>query len=132
VVYEYADGTVHNHFGQALANNSTGELSATFHGTEANATVNYWGRAFVRGGERHYAGGAVENLYQAGAVRNIARFHAEISAGSPVNDTCARAVDGVLTSVLGYEAAARGTRLTMEALIKENKRLEVDLRGLRS
>src|SRR5690606_34294165 len=79
VVYDYADGTVHNHFGQALNNVSDGELSTVFHGTTAHAQLNYWGRAFVRGGDQHFAGGTVQNLYEAGAVRNIARFHAEIS-----------------------------------------------------
>ena len=131
VVYEYADGLVHNHFGQGLRNNTSGELSATIHGLEANALVNYWGKAYVRGGKKHYGGGTVENLYQAGAERNIARFHREVVEGRFENDTCQRAVDGVLTCILGREAAARRERLTMDQLIKENRRLEVDLSGLK-
>ena len=66
------------------------------------------------------------------AERNIARLYREVTAGKFENETCQRAVDGVLTCVLGYEAAARRTRLTMDALLKENKRLEVDLRGLKT
>ncbi len=132
VVYEYGDGLVHNHFGQGLRNNTSGELSATIHGTEAHAIVNYWGKAYVRGGKKHYGGGAVENLYLAGAERNIARFYREVVEGHWENDTCQRAVDGVLACVLGREAAARHERLTMEQLIRENKRLEVDLSGLKA
>lgn len=132
VIYEYADGLIHQHAGQALKNNNTGELSTAIHGTEANALLNYWGKAFLRGGKQHFGGGAVENLYAAGAERNIARFHREVTAGNFANDTCARAVDGALTCVLGYEAAARRTRLTMDALLKENKRQEVDLTGLKT
>ncbi|MBE2213469.1 MAG: Gfo/Idh/MocA family oxidoreductase [Opitutaceae bacterium] len=132
VIYEYADGLIHQHAGQALKNNSTNELSAAVHGTEANAFLTYWGKSFVRGGSSHFGGGAVENLYSAGAERNIARFHREITTGVFENDTCRRAVDGVLTCILGYEAAARCTRLTLDALLKENKRMEVDLQGLKS
>jgi len=132
VLYDYADGVIHQHAGQALKNNSTSELSAAIYGTEANAFLTYWGKAFLRGGRHHFGGGAVEDLYSAGAERNIARFHHEITTGEFANDTCRRAVDGVLTCVLGYEAAARRTRLTLETLLQENKRMEVDLRGLKS
>ena len=41
-----------------------------------------------------------------------------------------RAVDGVLTVALGREAALRRTKLTMDDLLRENKRLEADLSGL--
>jgi myo-inositol 2-dehydrogenase/D-chiro-inositol 1-dehydrogenase len=132
LIYEYADGVVHQHAGQALKNNNAVELSAAIHGTEANAFLTYWGKAFLKGGPKHFGGGSVDNLYAAGAERNIARFHREVTAGNFENETCQRAVDGVLTCVLGYEAAFRRSRLTMNALLKENKRMEVDLRGLKS
>jgi len=132
VVYDYADGLVHNHFGQALRNNTDSELSVRLYGQSANALLNYWGKAFVRGGPKHYPGGPVENLYEAGAVRNIAAFHQNITQGRFENETVRRAVDGVLTCILGREAAARRTRLTMDDLLKENKRLDVDLAGLKA
>lgn len=43
-----------------------------------------------------------------------------------------RAVDSALACILGREAASRRVRLTMEELLKENKRLEVDLTGLKT
>jgi predicted dehydrogenase len=132
LVYEYADGLIHQHAGQAIKNNTPVELSAAIHGTEASAFLTYWGKAFVRGGTKHFGGGTIENLYAAGAERNIARFHREVTSGVFKNDTCQRAVDGVLTCVLGYEAAARRAHLTMDTVLKEHKRLEVDLRGLRT
>jgi len=132
VVFEYAGGLVHNHFGQGLRNNTDGELSCRVHGPLANALVNYWGKAYVRGGPKHYPGGPVENLYLAGAVRNIAAFHENIAAGRFDNPTVRRAVDGALTCILGREAAARHTRLTMDDLLKENNRLDVDLAGLKA
>ena len=132
VVYDYADGLVHNHFGQSLGNNTDGELSVRLYGQSANALLNYWGKAFVRGGPQHYPGGPVENLYEAGAVRNIAAFHQNVTQGRFENETVRRSVDGVLTCILGREAASRRTRLTMDELLKENKRLEVDLAGLKA
>jgi myo-inositol 2-dehydrogenase/D-chiro-inositol 1-dehydrogenase len=132
VVYDYADGLVHNHFGQGLKNNTDGELSCRIFGRDANALVNYWGKAYVRGGAKHFPGGQVENLYEAGAVRNIAAFYQNVCEGRFENETARRAVDGVLTCILGREAAARRTRLTMDELLKENKRLEVDLTGLKA
>ena len=131
VVYEYADGLVHNHFGQGLKNNSDGALVAMFNGQSANAQVNYWGKAFVRGGDKHFGGGPVQNLYEAGAVRNIAAFYDAVTKGDFSNPTAQRAVDGCLTCILGREAAARHGRLTMDELLKENKKLEVDLKGLK-
>ena len=132
LVYEYADGTVHSHYGQGLKNNSTTELSAAFYGTTANALINYWGKAFVRGGPQHFGGGDVTDLYKAGAMRNIARFHRDVTEGNFTNDTLERSVDGVLTCVLGYEAAARRQRLTLATVLQENRRLAVDLRGLKT
>ncbi len=132
LTFEYADGLIHQHAGQAIKNSSPVELSAAIHGLEASALLTYWGRPYVRGGSRHFGGGTVENLYAAGAERNIARFHREVTTGEITNDTCRRAVDGVLACVLGYEAAARRTRLTMDTILQENKRLEVDLSGLKT
>jgi predicted dehydrogenase len=131
VVFEYADGLVHNHFGQALANFTTGELSCRIFSDKGNAMVNYWGKAHIRAGEDAWSG-SVDNLYEAGAARNIAAFYNNVIGGHCENQTVQRAVDSILTCILGREAAARHTRLTMDELLKENKRLEVDLTGLKS
>ena len=74
----------------------------------------------------------MENLYEAGAKRNIAAFYENVIQGRVDNPTCQRAVDGILPAILGREAASRHARITMEELIKENKRLEVDLSGLKA
>ena len=132
VVYQYSNGVVHNHFGQGLNDANDGTLLAICHGPIAHAQVNYWGKAFVRGGPQQYNGGTIENLYDAGATRNIASFHQQICAGDFTNATVRRAVDGCLACILGREAAERGTVLTMEQLLKENRRLEVNLEGLKA
>jgi predicted dehydrogenase len=131
VVFEYADGLVHNHIGQALGNNNDGILDCRVHGTKANASLSYWGKAYIRGGDKHYVG-KVENLYEAGAVRNIEAFHRNVTEGRFENETALRSVDCTLAVILAREAAARHGRLTMEDLIKENKKLTVDLNGLKA
>ncbi len=131
VVFDYADGLVHNHFGQALPNFTTGELSCRIFSDKGNAMVNYWGKAHVRAGEDAWSG-SVDNLYEAGAVRNIAAFYDKVVNGHFENENVARAVDGILTCILGREAAARRARLTMDQILQENRRLEVDLSGLKT
>ncbi|HEY3321107.1 MAG TPA: Gfo/Idh/MocA family oxidoreductase [Planctomycetota bacterium] len=132
VIFEYADGLIHNHYGHALANNSDGLLDCRIFGTTANALFSYWfGKGYVRGGDKHFAG-KVENLYEAGAQRNIAAFYQNVIGEKYENETAQRAVDGVLTCVLAREAALRHTKLTMDDILKENKKLEVDLTGLKS
>jgi hypothetical protein len=85
----------------------------------------------VRGGPKHYVGNQ-GSIYDQGAMRNIADFHQNITEGHFENATAQRAVDGTLTAILGREASARRRYLTMEELLKENKRLEVDLTGLKA
>jgi myo-inositol 2-dehydrogenase / D-chiro-inositol 1-dehydrogenase len=131
VVFEYADGLVHNHFGQALQNFVPGELSCRVHGQTGNALINYWGAANLRSVDDRHSG-PVENLYEAGAKRNIATFCKEVTEGRFENPTIERSVDGVLTCVLGREAAIRRIRLTMVEMIKENKKLEINLKGLKA
>ena len=132
LVYEYADGLVHNHFGEALPNSSASEgggLMCHIAGQSATALVAYAGKVSVRGGPRHYVG-TVDNLYLSGVERNIAEFYRNIVGGHFENLTVPRAVDGVLTVALGREAALRRAKLTMDDLLRENKRLEADLSGL--
>lgn len=131
VVYKYANGIVHNHFGEALRNNVDGRLSCRVYGQTANALIDYWGNAYVRGGKAHFSG-PIKSLYSEGAKRNIAEFYNNIVKEDYSNKTLQRSVDGALTAILGREAAARGDLLTMDELIKENKKLEVDLTGLKS
>lgn len=95
--------------------------------------MDYYKEAYLYGpGQLRYKGGAVENLYAQGAVRNIATFHQNVSGGVFTNDTVRRSVDGCLACILGREAAARGAELTMDQLLKENHKLEPDLTGLKA
>ena len=130
--FEYEDGIIWTHLVQALNNNSDdGSLIATFYGLRATARIAYWARVYVRGGERHYVGNP-GSVYDQGATINIATFYQNVVEGHFENATVQRAVDGTLTAILGREASARRRYMTMDELIKENKRLEVDLTGLKA
>ena len=131
VVFDYADGLVHNHIGQAVPNLADGGLACRILGTTANATLTYSGKSFIRGGPMQFSGEVV-NLYNDGIVRNVATFHDKITQNRCDNTDLHYAIDGTLTCILGREAAARRVCLTMDALLKENKKLEVDLHGLQA
>jgi predicted dehydrogenase len=134
VMFSFADGTVWNHQSPKGKSeqwfSSNGSLAAEIQGADAAARVSYWGKAYVRGGPEHYGGGDVANLYEAGAVRNIAAFYEQLTGGDTANQTLQPAVDSALVCILGREAAARRATVTMTDVLRENRRLEVDLRGL--
>jgi len=132
VVYQLDDGTLWTHATQSITNSfDLTTLSASLFGLEATAHIQYGGKVYVRGGKQHYSG-TCGSIYDDGAIRNVARFHKDITDGIHENPSVQRAVDGTLTALLGREAAARRCYLTMDDLIKENKRLEVDLKGLKA
>ena len=131
VVFEYADGLVQKHFGDAVRSQLTGELSCRVCNTTGNTLTNYWGKLQFHPVDDAF-GGTLEYLYEAGAVRNMATIYKNLTEGHIENDTVPRSVDGALTCILGREAAARHIRLTMNQLLIENKKLEMDLTGLKS
>ncbi|MGA2034152.1 MAG: Gfo/Idh/MocA family oxidoreductase [Thermoguttaceae bacterium] len=135
VTYTFDDGLAWNHHSAQGPSHDwlkQGSLEGSIQGSEASARLSYWGKAYVRGGPKHFGGGQVADLYDAGAKRNIAAFYKYVTTGAYGNDTTQRSVDCTLTAILGREAARRGALLTMDELVKENKRLEVDLKGLKA
>lgn len=133
ITYEFANGLIWTHSGRHAAGLTGPEdplAYCEFLG-DAYMRIGYGGKALIRGGAKHYPGGSVENLYKAGAERNIATFHRNVLDGNVSNDTVRMAVDSCLTTMLGRDAGLRKGRMTMEELLKENRRLEVDLKGLK-
>jgi len=115
-----------------LPNTAPGYIRCTAYGQNGWGVIDYTEQASLDVRHKKPMAGKVVNLYEAGAVRNIARFHNEVLVGGHYdNPTVRRAVDGCLTCILGREAALRHGRLTMEELLKENRRVEVDLSGLK-
>ena len=131
VTYECPDGLLWNHQTMVLPDHGQETLTCHVHGQLASARIGYGGKSFLRGGPKHFGGGSVEDLYKLGAARNIATFYQSIVEQRFDNPTVQRAVDGTLTAILGREAALRGVRLTMDELLRENRKLEVNLTGLK-
>ena len=132
VVFEYADGLIHEHSGQHLPNGNRGDLSCHVCGQVGHAKVTYWGEAeFHVRGQKPFAA-EVKNLYTNGAKYNIAAFYQAVATEQYDNPTVRRAVDSTLACILGREAFDRKCQITWEELLKENKRIELDLRGLKA
>jgi predicted dehydrogenase len=133
VTFEYAGGLIHNHWGQALPNAAASALSCKIYSETAHACLTYGGPEPATFERRHHKPfrAEVKELYRAGAKRNIAAFYRAVTELHTENSTVERAVDGCLTAILGREAAARHSRLSMRELLAENKAIELDLSGLK-
>ena len=131
-VFEYDDGVIWTHVTQSINNQSDlTTLCASFYGAAATGHIAYGGKVFVRGGAKHYVG-TIGSVFDQGVVHNVADFYSAVTEGHFENPSVKRAVDGTLAAILGREASARGRYLTMEELIKENKKLPANLTGMKT
>jgi hypothetical protein len=101
-------------------------------GDAGYAEISYNGKAWLRGNKGRYVGGEVKSLYRAGIEYNLSKFEKAIRQKNYENDTLQRGVDSNLAVILGREAGMRNGMLTMDELIKEDKRYQFDTTGLRS
>jgi predicted dehydrogenase len=104
------------------------EIRARVYGSEGFIDVDYFGGVHLRGKET-VVRATMDDLYTSGTVVNIKEFHEAIMKGDFSNPTVVPSVLSNLTAILGREATYRRTELTMDALIKEGKKLEPDLSG---
>ncbi len=91
----------------------------------------YGGNVLIRG-KNFYRGGASPGIYKDGAVANIAEFRRCIAAGEVENPTVEPSVRSNLLTILGREAAYAGELVYWEKLVKSDKRVEADLKGLKA
>ena len=106
------------------------EIRCRAYGTEGYIDTDYFGSVWIRGNEP-YKGGSTGNLYTEGAQVNIREFHQAINQSQYANPTVAPSVRANLTAVLGREAGYRRDEVTLAELVRENRRLEFDVGGLR-
>lgn len=134
ITFEFDDGLVWTHTGRHSRGTKGPEdplATCEFLG-DAYMKIGYGGRALIRGGSQSYPGGMIENLYQAGAVRNIATFHQNVTGGDAANGTVAMAIDSCLATIMAREACLAKGRVTMEEILRTKAKLEVNLSGLKS
>ncbi len=98
-------------------------------GTEGVLETEYGGQVLVRGKD-FYNGGKTEDIYERGAVTNIAAFHAAIGKGDYSNPTVAESVRSNLVTILGRTAAYEGRVVTWDELMKSDAPLMPNLKGL--
>ena len=131
LIYEFPGGLLLNYHGEYLTNHSDYRSDCTAQGRDGWLETSYTTRVRILGTKGGWRGGDVVNLYRAGAERNIAAFHRCITSGACDNPTLEPSVSATLTAILGREAARRRTKLTLDEVLRENRRLEPDLTGLK-
>jgi myo-inositol 2-dehydrogenase / D-chiro-inositol 1-dehydrogenase len=132
LTYEFPNGMILNHRGEHLKNRSEFRSDCFAQGQDGWLETGYTSRVRILGARAGWRGGDVVNLYPSGAERNIDTFHKCVTTGVCNNPTIEPSVNATLATILGREAARRRAKLTLDELLRENRRLEPDLSGLKA
>jgi len=132
VTYEFPNGLILNHRGEHLKNRSEFRSDCFAQGSEGWLETGYTSRVRILGTRTGWRGGDIVELYPRGAERNIDAFHKSVTARDYSNSTIEPSISATLATILGREAARRCTKLTLDEVLKENRRLEPDLKGLKT
>jgi len=100
-------------------------------GSKGILETEYGGQVLIRG-ENFYRGGQTSDIYKQGAVNNIATFNKNITEGHFDNTTVAPSVRSNLVTILGRTAAYEGRKVTWDEIVNSKKKLDANLKGLRS
>ena len=131
LTFQFKDGLFLNHRGEHLRNSTRFASDCFAHTERGYLDTQYTGLVRMIGRGVKFNGGKVVGLYGQGAVRNIAKFHENIVKGNVDNPTVKPSVDATLATILGREVAFKRETITWDQLIKANKKVPVDLTGLK-
>ena len=131
LTFQFKDGLFLNHRGEHLRNSTKFASDCMAHCERGYIDTQYTGLVRMIGRGVRFNGGKVVGLYGRGASRNVAKFHENITKGDCTNPTVKPSIDATLTTILGREVASRKETITWDQMIKENKRVPVDLTGLK-
>ena len=106
------------------------DILCRVHGTAGTLDTHYAGAVKVIGDEPFSGNSA--NLYEDGAVRNIATFHNSITQGDFSNPTVAPSVRSNLLTILGRTAAYTKREVSWADLLKKNEKWPFDTKGMKS
>lgn len=102
-------------------------------GTKGTLETEYGGDVLIRGeGDKFYRGGRTAQIYQEGAVNNIADFYNDVTGGNYKNLTVGPSVRSNLVTILGRTAAYTGERVYWDKLMTSNAKLDGKLSGLKA
>jgi myo-inositol 2-dehydrogenase/D-chiro-inositol 1-dehydrogenase len=131
VYYQYPKKVGIEFSGRQFKGHGTAEgIKNRMFGTKGVLETEYGGTVLIRG-EKYYNGGKTPEIYESGAVANIAAFHKSISGRDPNNTTVAPSVQSNLITILGRKAAYENRLVTWEELVKDQERLTPNLKGLK-
>jgi len=99
-------------------------------GSDGVLETAYGGNTMIRG-KTFYRGGSSPGIYRDGAVANIAAFHANIRQGDCTNPTVPESVRSNLLTILGRTAAYEHRVVTWEEILRNDKKLDPGLKGLK-
>jgi len=134
VIFQYPDDVAVTFNSRQFEGHGTAEgILCRVFGEKGVLETAYGGNVMIRGGEGvFYRGGETKQIYAEGAAANVAAFHAAILAGDVSNVTVAPSVQSNLITILGRTAADTGRVVTWDEVVKDTKRLDGRLGGLRS
>lgn len=107
------------------------DIMCRVYGLNGTVDTHYAGKVTIRTRDARIDGDS-GNLYQDGAVTNIASFHEAITKGDFSNPTVAPSVRSNLTTILGRTAAYKGREVTWKEMMQANEKLEARLQGLKA
>jgi predicted dehydrogenase len=99
-------------------------------GSKGVLETEYGGLVLLRG-ENYWNGGKTADIYESGAVANIAAFHAAIVKGDYANPTVGPSVESNLITILGRKAAYENRLVTWDEILNDKERLDPALNSLR-
>jgi len=99
-------------------------------GTDGRLKTEYGGKCMILG-KNYYAGGKNPALYKTGAENNIATFHKMITTGDFSNDTVEPSIQSNMIAIMAREACYKGDIVTWEEINKCDKRMDLQLQGLK-
>jgi myo-inositol 2-dehydrogenase/D-chiro-inositol 1-dehydrogenase len=131
VFFQYPDKVGVQFSGRQFKGHGTAEgIKNRMFGSKGVLETEYGGAVLIRG-ESYYNGGKTAEIYESGAVANIAAFHRAIVEGDFSNPTVAPSVQSNLITILGRRSAYQNRFVSWTELLKDSERLVPDLNGLK-
>jgi predicted dehydrogenase len=110
------------------------EIPCRIYGSRATVDTDYFTHVWIKGDPKDKSKlfeAKIDGLYTNGAISNIKTFYKAITESDYTNGTVPESVRSNLTCVMGRNAAYTGEAITWEQLMKDDNRLEPDLKGLK-
>jgi predicted dehydrogenase len=131
VYYQYADKVGIQFSGRQFKGHGTAEgIKNRMFGATGVLETEYGGAVLIRG-ENYFNGGRTPEIYESGAVANIASFHKAILEGDFRNPTVEPSVQSNLITILGRKSAYENRLVTWSELAQSEERLIPDVTGLK-